>query len=324
MPSHLVNISAYDFDLERLGGEQGVRDLVSSRGLAGVEMLTGHFPAPKHLKDIVAGVHLPYAVDWYSGWLGQHDLDAMDDEMVPFFCYGRDREGMVSTVEAMIRHASALEPSYGVFHGASPNINTVFSQDNGHSDDAVLNALAELLNSAIAGFPGGEPPFTIALENLWWPGLRLLHAREVEILERRLEFDDWAICLDTGHLMNALRDCREELPAAESVNRVLDTLGDKALDRINSMHLHMSLSADYQLGCMQEGESQEYSMADLQGKLSIAYPHFGKMDWHAPFGTDSCRDIVSKVSPEFITHEFISPEMQGLIERLDLQLSHFR
>ncbi len=322
-PEHLFNISAYDFDLERIGGGQGMEQLVSSHGLDGVEMLTGHFPAPVEFKDIVRGVHLPYAVDWYSGWKGLHVFDGMDETQVAFLCYGRDREDMVRTVRSMILNAVPLEPAYGVMHAASPNIDKVFSQDNGFTDHEVLTAFAELLNDAVSDMPGQRPPFKLALENLWWPGLRLLDRAEVRLLEEKLEFDDWGICLDTGHLMNALRDCRDEEAAVDSALKALDNIGDDAVDRICSMHLHMSLSADYQAESMASGESDEYRMADIKGKLNIAYPHFGRMDWHMPFQTAACAELVDRAAPAHITHEFITPCREQLMERLSAQLSHF-
>ena len=300
-----------------------MEQLVSSQNLNGVEMLTGHFPAPAEFKDLVRGVHLPYAVDWYSGWKGLHNLDDVDDTQVAFLCYGRDREEMVRTVREMILNAVPLEPAYGVIHAGSPNLLKVFSQDNGFSDHEVLVAFAELLNDAVAEMPDQKPPFKLALENLWWPGLRLLDRAEVRILEEKLEFDDWGICLDTGHLMNALRDCRNELDAVESALKALDRIGDESVDRICSMHLHMSLSADYQAESMAQGESSEYREADLNGKLNIAYPHFGRMDWHMPFQTAACAELVARAGPTHVTHEFITPGRDELMERLSTQLSHF-
>ncbi len=322
-PEHLFNISAYDFDLERLGGGQGIERMVTSQRLDGIEMLTGHFPAPVEFKGLVRGVHLPYAVDWYSGWKGLHDLDGIDDTQLAFLCYGRDREQMVMTVRSMILNAAPLEPAYGVVHAGSPNLRKVFSQDNGFSDREVLEAFAELLNDAVAGMPGQRPPYKLALENLWWPGLRLLDRTEVRILEDRLEFDDWGICLDTGHLMNALRDCRDEEGAVESALKALDRIGDDSVDRICSMHLHMSLSADYQAETMAAGESNEYLDADIEGKLNIAYPHFGRMDWHMPFRTAACAALVARAAPTHVTHEFITPGCEELRTKLYTQLAHF-
>jgi len=324
MPEHLVNISAYDFDLERLGGEDGVRNLVEAGGVSGTEMLTGHFPAPAGMRGLVKAVHLPYAVDWFSGWNGRHELDGLSDEQCLFLCYGRDRGEMVATVAGMIANAAPLRPAYGVMHAASPDLYRVFSQRNGFSDRDVLAALAELLNSAVSAFPGGEPPFPLALENLWWPGLRLMDRSEVSELERRLEFESWTLCLDTGHLMNALRDCREEEAAVEGVERALDRLGDDSLERIGAMHLHLSLSADYQERTISRGESAEYLEADIDGKLSMAYPHFGRMDWHSPFETDACLRIVDRARPAHVTHEFVTPCRDELEARLAKQTSHFR
>jgi len=320
---HLVNISAYDFDLQRLGGHDGIRDLISRFGIDGTEMLTGHFQAPL-FKDVVTAVHLPYAADWYNGWRGVHELDGLSDEECLFLCYGRWPEDIPDTIETMIRLAAPLDPAYGVLHAASPDLYHIFSQNSGFSDREVLENFCEILNTVVSRFHGGEPPFSLALENLWWPGLRLLERSEVSLLERHLEFERWSLCLDTGHMMNALRNCYDEGGAVEAVESALDRLGDDVIQRISCMHLHMSLSAEYQKRCVEMGEPETYLKAGIVEKLSMAYPHFSKMDSHSPFTNPACRHIVERVSPDFVTHEFISPEIGSLETNLRMQLAHFR
>lgn len=321
---HLLNISAYPFDIERHGGEQSLMEMCRRHGLGGMEVLTGHFQPPSSLREITRGVHLPYSVDWHSVWSGDDFYGSTKDEDVLFLSFGRDRKEIVSAVRRSWEYASVLSPQYGVFHAGSPRLDLIFSQDFDYSDIDVLDSLIEILNSVVGLFPQGEPPFPILLENLWWPGLRFMDGSEYQRLHDGLEFDNWGFCLDVGHLMNSLRSCRSEGQAITAVLEKLQTLPQRMLERVRVMHLHLSLSAQYQEDSMSKGESDEYVASDIKGRLESAFPHFSAIDWHSPFQDPRCREIVRLTNPDFVTHEFICPHPEDMDQKLRCQLSHFR
>jgi hypothetical protein len=321
---HLLNISAYAFDTQRHGGLGALQGMCSRNGLDGAELLTGHFTPDPSFQRFAVGVHLPYAVDWYSVWRGGGHPEHLDQEDVLFLSFGRDREAMIQAIRSSWLEASTLNPAYGVFHAGSPSLDRIYSQDFPYGDMEVLEALVDLLNQVVEGFPTGEPPFPLMLENLWWPGLRLLDKEEVMVLERGLNFQDWGICLDVGHLMNSLRECRREDEATDAVLRHLSSLPSKVLDRVKVMHLHMSLSAQYQEDSMRKGESRDYLQGDVHHRLREAFPHFSAIDWHAPFQNRRCQEIVTLVHPDFVTHEFICPHPEDMESKLRCQLAHFQ
>ena len=323
-PRHLFNTSAYDFDIELFDGIAGMQNLVKRHGLHGIELLIGHDPVPSGFIGHVTGVHLPYAVDWNSMWDGGDHINSdLTDDEVRFLSYGRNREEAVECIRGFLRNAATLTPEYGVYHAGCPSLDSIFSQDSANSDVDILVTMSELLNEAMKVFPDGEPPFPLMLENLWWPGLRFFGESEMKVLEENLNFNRWGICLDVGHLMNSLRNCDEEIDAIEKVLALLQNLSESTLERIKVVHLHLSLSAEYQKQKIEEGESKSYIDGDFQFKLKEAFPHFSAVDWHAPFRSPRCTEIIHAVSPQFVTHEFISTSLEDLEEKIRIQHSHF-
>jgi hypothetical protein len=45
-----------------------------------------------------------------------------------------------------------------------------------------------------------------------------------------------------------------------------------------------------------------------------------QMDQHMPFTNGSCSQIVDTVSPDFLTHEFVSTDLRSLDEKLYIQI----
>ena len=212
----------------------------------GLELLTGFFDADvSQWKDAVS-VHLPYVVDWYSVWCGRLDIpDDMSDDEVRFFSYGRDRNEIIDSVRKSIEFAHPFDPAYGVIHAGSANIKELFSTEYSDSDESVLKAFAEIVNEAVKGFPGGEPPFRLMFENQWWPGLRMLDGKNYKTLCDNVEFDNWGLCLDTGHLLVTTQQSRDELQAIDLLTDIFGGYPKEMIDSIGTIHLHVNTSAGY-------------------------------------------------------------------------------
>jgi len=321
---HLLNTSFYPFDLERNGGVEGIAALCRRLGLDGVELLTGHSPPSIDLRPLTQGVHLPYGVDWLAAWEGRPMPEGLEGDDILFFSFGRDREEAIRVIRRSWELAATLEPSYGIFHAGNPRLDGIFTQEFPYSDEEVLFSLAAMLNQVVEGFPDGEPPFTIMLENLWWPGLRFLDGEEHRTLSELLDFENWGYCLDTGHLMNSLRDCREEEQAIVRTLSHLEGLPSEMIERVGVVHLHLSLSAQYQEESISRGDPEGFREMSHRERINLAFPHFSAIDWHAPFRSDACRDIVDLLSPSFVTHEFICAQPGDMEKKLSQQLAHFR
>ena len=266
-------------------------------GADGIELLTSYDEPDPWYRGIAESVHLPYATDWIAAWEGRpYDLDG---DMSLFYMFGRSREDVVANVTKAIDAASSLSPAYGVFHAGNGDIPELCLRRCTRSDREVLSELAEMMNTVVADMPGGEPPFRILFENLWWPGLRLVDESDYRHLARRLEFEDWGICLDTGHLMNCLPVRSER----EGIERLLDIFHGYSRDMVDSVvavHFHWSASGEYR------SSFEECRMAPgepVEDFIGSAYPHIMRIDQHMPFSDPACAELLEVLEPDFVTHE---------------------
>jgi len=297
---HLLSYSVLQ-PLEGLPGNgNGLRDI----GCDGVELFTLFEKVPLEYKAVSPSVHLPFAIDWYSGWIGAADPDEFDETSVKHVMFGRDRDETVKNIKAAIEAAAEIEPEYGVFHASTTNLDEAMLREQTDDSRDILREFCEMMNRTISSFRGGEPPFKLAFENLWWPGLRLRDPWEYRFMDSHLEFDNWGFCLDTGHLMNTLPDAYDE---GTCVDRLLEIFGrypDEMKEKIGTVHLHLSTSAEYRNTFE---EVRRPPGETMQETIARVYPHIVKVDQHRPFSAAGCRRLVDELSPDFVTHEMLGP-----------------
>jgi hypothetical protein len=137
-----------------------------------------------------------------------------------------------------------------------------------------------------------------------------------------LNFSNWGLCLDTGHLMNLLGNCREEREGIDRVLRVIGKYPRDMMDKIDLVHLHMSLSGDYQDECIRHPKG--FTASDDSGMISEAYEHACRIDQHRPFTDVLCTEIVRILGPKYVTHEISAPSAPERLSGFSEQRSLFR
>ena len=286
----------------------------------GVELLTDYEPVPEKFRGPVS-VHLPYAIDWFGIWSGRREVsEDVPDDLVKYIYYGKDRQQIIDNVRRSIEIASTECPAYGVLHACSANFDELYAHDYSDSDTEVVSAFADIVNQAVSEFPDGEPPFKLAFENLWWPGLRLTDSSGFHYLQDHLEFDNWGICLDTGHLLVALKGASNEAEAVEMLNRTVDGYPKEMIDRIIAMHLHVNTSKGY-IASFREPEGF-YDKGHM-GRYSSAYPHVTSMDQHMPFTDRDIVELVDRLSPSFVNHEMGAVDAAERVSQYKIQRGLF-
>ncbi|WP_094227131.1 TIM barrel protein [Methanolobus psychrotolerans] len=317
----LMNFSLYENDMKMFDSDwDKIRNFLVRHELDGLELFVDSSPLPDVPVDLIEGVHLPY-------WMGRHrawaDPSAFSQEMEEFekvYVFGgSSREDVIDTFRMSLENAALLNASYAVFHVSYAELEQVFTRSFGCTDYDVLATTAEFLNEAVSIYPNGEPPVRIFFENLWWPGLTFLDPMNVEYFASRLDFDNWAFVLDTGHLMNATMRCEDE---ECSINLVLDLLSnhpEEFIRRIEGMHFHCSLSGQYLRNS--SGNKLPMGFADMpfHDRLLSVMEVLEQMDQHMPFTSEKCSQIVEFVSPDFLTHEFVSTDLCSLDTKISTQ-----
>lgn len=296
---HLTSWSVFE-KFEDIPGQGDLDQRLNALGIEGFELFTLFEPvdlAYYHVPQVTS-VHLPYAIDWHSAWEGRHyDTDVGD---VRYFSFGADRDEMVANLKYAIDCAVPLNPAYGVLHAGNTDIRQVLARKHRDDGGVVLKDFAELVNRVVAQYSNGEPPFKLAFENLWWEGLKLRSPDEWRILEDRLEFDNWGFTLDTGHMMNTCDGAYDEDSAIDSVLDIISRYPKDMTDRIGTVHLQLSTTAEYRSTFKTE-EFNENS--DLSGIMERAYHHAGSIDQHRPYSSKRVTEIIDRIAPDYVTHE---------------------
>lgn len=297
---HIHSWSVFE-DLSTIPGEGTLAQRLSSMGMDGLELFTLTDPVPEcYLVPECVSVHLPYAIDWRSAWEGREYEGEPDDRT--YFSFGRGPDEMVATIGKMIRSAEAVRPAYGVLHAGNTDLRQVLNRKHMSDDLSVIRQFCEMVNRAVAGLPGGEPPFRLAFENLWWEGLRLRDPQEWRVMEKELEFDNWGFVLDTGHLMNTLDDAFDEPSAIEGLRRVTDSYPQDMKDRICTMHLQLSTTAEFRMGIRDDSRHDGETWDEFQLR---AYRRASDIDQHRPFTSPAIKEVVEDIAPEFLVHELM-------------------
>ncbi len=302
---HLFNTSIYE-DKAKLNDALNEVGGLRALGADGVELLTAYDDIiPSDYSDVIS-VHLPYCVDWYTPWNGVLVNNGKDPEYIRYQHYGVDPKSIISTLERAIDVASVLKPKYGVFHANSVCLNEVLSAEYSTSDEEIVSTLVDLMNSLMQNMPKGEPPFTIAFENTWWPGLRLTDQKSFEILKNGLEFDNWGICFDTGHLLVSAGGTNTEEDSLALLNSYVDTFSDDLIDRTLTMHLHVNTCKDVK----SKGPPVVPKETSEEKILEIAYKYIVDCDQHLPFTNEKVVDFVERLSLDYVVHEMACPTLK--------------
>jgi archaellum component FlaC len=328
---NLMDFSVYKPDLERFeNGWKGLEEYVTEKNIDGVELLIGYDALSDEIpKDIVKSIHLPFWVTWLGVWRKGEDaakyyFPNTQAEHLQFCCGGSNSKEMIASQKKLWEHAAHFNPAHAVLHAAHVELEHAFTRDFTYKSTEVLSSFSEMLNRTAQEFGNGEPPVTLAIENLWWPGLDFLFPAEADDFASRLDFSNWNLLLDTGHLMNtniALR-CEDE-----AIDFVLDRISRLSKDiqaKIKSLHLNLSLSGEYQTKQVMNGLPNGWTDLSHSEKYSTARNHVLQIDQHLPFQSKRVKEIIQQVAPEIVIHEFITKDIHEYSEKLDIQMNALR
>ena len=316
---HLHCWSVFE-DFSEFPGDGPLGSRLSDLGVEGFELFTLVDPVPeKFIVPEVVSVHLPYAIDWRSAWEGRHYEGAPED--LTYFTFGYDRDEMVDTVHRMIDVASVVRPAYGVVHAGNTDLRQVLHKRHESDNLKVLSEFCELMNRAVSSFPGGEPPYTLAFENLWWEGLTLRDPREWELMERELEFSNWGFTLDTGHMLNTSDHASEEGEAIDELIRIVSEYPQEMRDRIVAMHVQMSLTSEFRSTIVSEGRGEGESWDSF---MKRAFRRASEIDEHRPFSDPRIAEVVRIVDPGYVNHELLGSHSHDRYGDLRQQTSLFK
>ena len=201
-----------------------------------------------------------------------------------------------------LERAADYKASYAVVHVGHLEFEEIFTRSYRFGSREILSAGASFLNAVSSRFPHGEPPVTLAFENLWTTGLTFRSEEEVRYFSDLLTFDNWIFLLDTGHLMNGL-DVRDEPEGIRKVMSTLELLSDETIGRIRAVHFQCSTSGTYQETHLGHTPPPSFVKMVYREKLDELRELIPRIDEHRPFSDPACRRIIDLVQPDFLVHE---------------------
>lgn len=296
----LMSFPAYAGSVEEYKGPAELAE--SCRALCdGAEVIWGGDDALERFPPGLAlGYHLLFYADWVDFWRG--DEKALRQKFGSraawaAFYGGEDRRALVAQYRADLDRAVRLGARYVVFHVSDVSIEEGYTYRWEHTCEEVIDAAAELLNELTRG---RDFPFSVLLENQWWPGFTFTDPELTARLLEAVRFPNKGLLLDTGHLLNANQDLETEAQGIAYLHRMLDIHGELARE-IRGMHLHKSLSGGYvksHTGILPQGLPEDY-LARFAG----SYGHILQIDRHEPWTDGAIRSVVERIAPDYLTHE---------------------
>lgn len=325
---NLMDFSVHPSDLNRFSNKwEGLQEYIIKKKIDGVELLIGYeVPSEDIPINIVKSIHLPFWVTWLDVWrkgeeAAKYYFPNMRPDELKFCCGGENAIDMVNSQKKLWEYASYFQPAHAVLHAAHVELEHAFTRDFTYKNTEVLSSFAEMLNRTAQEFIDGEPPVTLAIENLWWPGLDFLYPAQADDFASRLDFSNWNLLLDTGHLMNTNIALRCEDEAIDFVLDRISRLSKDVQSKIQSLHLNLSLSGEYQTEQVMKGLPIGWSDLNHSAKYTTARNHVLQIDQHLPFQSNRVKEIIQEVAPENVIHEFITKNIKEYTDKLDIQMN---
>ena len=164
------NMTTSFCDLDRFGSREDFLALLN--GFDGVELMVCGEDERKLIrpKDVV-GLHMSSFYCWLDFWQGNSErcLQEFGTEEAMYACYGgENRQVLVDRFRADLANAQRYGTEYMVYHVADSNSLETLTGRYAHTDEEVIDAACELINTALEGVTDGP---LLLLENLWEPGL---------------------------------------------------------------------------------------------------------------------------------------------------------
>jgi hypothetical protein len=296
----LMNMPLSDYVLREYGTPSKFEDFCRRCGCNGIEAVWGgedyNFPISSKL---IYGWHLAFYCDWLDFWNGNFEI--LDQkfggrDMWQRFYGGDSRETLLEFYRNDLKRAQEANAQYVVFHVSDVSVEEGFTYRWLHSDEAVIDAAAEVLNTLL---DGQNYSFKLLMENLHWAGFTFTNPLLTERLMEKVNYSNCGIMLDIGHLLCTNTDLQNQREAAEYIQQKLNAHGTLCA-YIKGIHLHQSISGSYvktHTGYLPELPENYFE------KYAYSYRHILQIDTHKPWTDPVITEVIARIAPDYLVHE---------------------
>ena len=282
----MINFSNLRDDADRYNSARDLQGFYRQFGCDGLELMHMEEDTEYAVRvdaasvirpDMVTGIHACCLSDWME----------------------QERSFLLEHYRKDLDFAHSIGAEYVVFHVTQVSGAECLDYHMLHTDKEVIDASCDLINELLEGQPY---TFYFLMENLWWPGLTFLDPVLTDRLLDGVKYERKGLMLDTGHFMNTNPQLRTSGDAVCYLHRMLDE-HRKLIPMIKGVHLHQSLSGEYVREYMKNPLSP---VPDQQEFSSQVYEHIFRIDQHRPFTDPGVKGLIERISPEYLTYEYIT------------------
>ena len=295
------NITTSCCDLDRYTSAEDFLSVL--QGFDGVELMyceddrRGIIPS-----DRVIGLHMSSLYYWLDFWNGDDDRCLKEfgcKETMHNYYGGMSRQALIDRFCRDWEIAKRYNAEYVVFHVADSSSEETLTGRYSHTDEEVIDATCDLVNQALSGEADGP---VLLLENLWEPGLSFTRPEITDRLMTGIRYPRKGIMLDTGHLMHTDLSLRTQTEALAYIHRCLDAHGELC-KHIRGVHLNQSLTGAYMKRIR---KNPPVLSADYSERMNQLFTYVFQADLHKPFVCAGVQKLIERISPEYLTFEFVS------------------
>ncbi|MFD1406045.1 TIM barrel protein [Robinsoniella peoriensis] len=299
----MINLTDSPDDLKRFRGDQDLLAFCHKFECDGYEYMNiGLNDTCKIPAEQVIGVHLISFNAWMDLWMENEEAlireyDNMDTVEEVFG--GRTREALLQKIQKNLDFAQSVNAEYVVFHVSEVKIQESLTYQFDYTDEEVIQAVCQMVNSLL---DDKNYKFYFLMENLWWPGFTFTNPRMTQMLMDGIHYGKKGIMLDTGHLLHTNPDIKDLGEGVAYIQKQLDEHGELC-SWIKGIHLNQSLTGEV----VKEMQKAEIAWKDrYYERWSQIFTYIFQIDLHLPFTDPQVPGLVKRISPLFLTYEFIS------------------
>ena len=299
------NITTSFCDLDRFSSREEFLALLE--GFDGVElMVCGEDERNLIRPENVVGLHMSSFYCWLDFWQGNVGRCLQEfgtEETMRAYYGGETRQALVDRFRADLANARNYGAEYMVYHIADSNALETLTGRYAHTDEEVIDAACDLINTALDGVTAGP---MLLLENLWEPGLTFTRPEMTARLLEGIRYPNKGIMLDTGHLLHTDLSLRTQKEGVEYIRRCLEEHGDLC-SHIRGIHLNQSLTGAYMRRVRRNPPILSQNYCEKSGQLFV---YVFQADQHKPFVAPGVRELIERIDPNYLTFEFISNDLK--------------
>lgn len=254
------------------------------------------------LKDKIKGYHLRFFPTWLDLYFYSKEellLRLGEEKNIRSLCGGITKDEMLEYYKKELERAKELEVEYVVLHACNIDIFEGMTYNFRFSDMEILEKVVKFVNEI---FDNEKYNFTLLLENLWWPGLKLTSYLEVDYLIKNIKYKNTGFMLDTGHMLNTNLELKN---SDEGVDYILENLENlkEYKNYIYGVHLNLSLSGEYVKRSIELNKERRLNLKEV---LNEIYFHVEKIDYHFPFDNMRIKEVLKELPLKYLVYEFIA------------------